>query len=186
MSEELQGFVNELKKVSGGTVYLPATIDSNGAVHNMRQFATVKQGPEQGHWSTVNGKRKWFKGQHNYVRQQNPRTHEHVNESKVMNHNTRLDELGDKKRNPITGKKYTVPSKKLETEARIMRFGMVKHVRKAPGFDGMAASAIERAAKRLKNGTAKFMNSAPVNSIERQVQGGASIANDFVGIEAHV
>lgn len=188
--------VYNMKIAADKIVFLPATINKDGTVENMRQFIVEKDGPEQGHWGErADGKRIWIEGQHNYKRQMNPHTHEHVTGTNLMNRNTRLEMQGDKKRNEVTGKTYTLPSKNLEVEARISRYGRTVNVKKAPGC--ASARAVERALQHVQNKTANFFegkeskntntNLAPDNSIvESQVQSGAGSTISPVGVEAHV
>jgi hypothetical protein len=179
--DAMVAYLKDLKATTGGIVFLPPVVNPDGTIENIAQFTTVSDGPEEGHWANVNGKRVWMKGQHNYVRQQDPRTHEHVNESKVMNRNGRAVMLGDRKTNRFTGQHYTRPSKELESEARISRYGRTVHMCKAPGFDGMIEKAVARAAKHIENKTAEIIAAdtlAPVKPIEAQVQGGAGNTND--------
>lgn len=188
----IKAYLKDLAATTGGTVYLPPRVNPDGTIKNIRQFAIKAEGPEQGHWANINGKRIWIEGQHNYPRQMNPRTHEHVEGTQIMNRNTKLVELGDVQRNELTGKTYVRSAREFDADARIIRYGKVVSVKKAPGWDGMAAKAFDRAAKHIKDKTANFFeqqnddNLAPVKPSEAQVQGGAGIANDFVGSEAHV
>lgn len=69
-------------------VTMPTTME-NGTLENIQQSELITQGPKKGHWAEVNGKRTWIEGQHNYNRQQNPKNHEHINKTVVMNRNVK-------------------------------------------------------------------------------------------------
>lgn len=183
--------VYNMKIAADKIVFLPAVIKKDGTVENIRQFVVEADGPQQGHWANVNGKRQWIDGQHCYPRQMNPHTHEHVTGTNIMNRNSRVKMLGSKGRNETTGRTYTMPSENLENEARISRYGRTVNVKKAPGC--ASARAVERALQHVQNRTANFFeanknntNLAPDNSIESQVQSGAGSTISPVGVEAHV
>lgn len=189
LSAELQEYVELLKRNGGGQIYLPPVVRADGTVANIVQGRVEKDGPEQGHWSTVNGKRKWFKGQHNYNRQQNPRTNEPITETKVMNLNLRMEVVGPKYRDERTGKMRTIPDKNLVEDGRIIKLGRIADIKHADGWDGLSAKAFDRAARHIENGSAKFLSGKTTQTpdmqsgIAAQVQGGAGNTNGPSALE---
>ena len=83
-----------------GQVYYSKTVPvtmtttmEHGKLENIQESELVTEGPDAGHWAEpsqkTNYKRKWIEGQHCYPRQQNPKTHEHINKTVVMNRNVK-------------------------------------------------------------------------------------------------
>lgn len=149
--------IEQLKRAGGGTVFLPAKIKPDGTVENIVQARVEYEGPRQGHWAVVDGKRRWIEGQHCYNRQLDPHSLEHVNKTVVMNKNPKLVIVGTQMENPVTGRKRVVPTNELDPEARMLRLGRTVHVKHADGWDGMSAKAALRAAAKIEDGTAKFL-----------------------------
>ena len=120
-------------------VWLPPKIDIDGSVENILQGSTVMEGPKQGHWAKVNGKREWIEGQHNYKRQRNPRSpDEAIIGTRVMNQNPKIQiESGLDK---DSGKYYLVEN------ARIIRLGRTV-LRHETFFDKGFDDAMKRARK---------------------------------------
>lgn len=145
MTANNEKYVKKLEQMANEKVWMPAKITEGGTVENILQGTAVSQGPERGHWSyKSNGERAWFKGQRNYIRQMDPRTLEHVNESKVMNKNFKMEIEGEEKTNPITGKKYVEATKEIVPDAKIVRYGKwVKRERLTPQ-DRIFAEAVRK------------------------------------------
>ena len=117
----LNNDVSSLFHSSRKQVWLPARINANGTVENLSQGVVENQGPEKGHWATVNGKRKWIEGQHNHNRQRNPRNvEEAVIGTRLMNTNPKMIRSVEKDGSDV---KY------LEQDSRIIRLGrlVTKH-----------------------------------------------------------